>query len=573
MQLLWSVLSHGDSHLAKTAASLRCHRVFWLAVTAFVMSAVIVNPFRETPLGDDWAYSLTVKNLLLTGRYDSHDFLLPNMPFQAYWGALFATVGGYSFSMLRLSTLTLALTGLIAFYYLARHHELHPDAAGIAVLALLASPLFFQLSYSFFTDVPFLTCWIVALLAYSAGIARGRPMLMLIGGVVGAAAILIRQFGVALVPALAGVWMLESHRRARLPLYSLGILPLLGAACWQFWSGLVNTHWGALLARSAQARYLAEPGEVFLQLLWRPAAVLHYLALFSLALLPIVALTICTSLKEMFLSRSDGVTADRSIAVLIAAYLTGVTVLGHLALNIPLLMPYLPWAFSQVSESRFASAGLTALTFLGAAYLTWVLYLRYRGRDRPTAPQHWLIDFATFVLLLQHLMFYKMGDRYLLDLLPLALIALTRHLRGSLGARLPLALVSGLVVLMGSVVWTRGILAYQDARWQAAESARLSGISPAMVYGPWTWIFYYRFPEFLADIQHRVPDNQSQSMFGEWLPAQKQRAQYHVIVSRTPLPSNLWEVKRDVPFRDIAFRRSHAYLVRRLAASEPPPAK
>jgi hypothetical protein len=256
---------------------------------------------------------------------------------------------------------------------------------------------------------------------------------------------------------------------------------------------------------------------------------------------------------------------DHLVILLIAAYLLGATLLGGLALKMPSLMPYLPWNFSQVSGSLSASAGLTAITFAGGLYFGWVLYRRYIASNRPGAPQHWLIDLATLFLVSQHLFFYKMGDRYLLDLIPLALIALTRHIRGDLTARLRLALISGLAVLSGSLVWTRGILAYQEAQWQAAESGRLSGISVASIYGPWPWILYYRFPEYLADIQHRVPDDQSKSMFDEWLPAQEQEAQYHVIVSRSPLPANCWEVKDDVPFRDIAFRTSHAYLARRLA--------
>jgi 4-amino-4-deoxy-L-arabinose transferase-like glycosyltransferase len=550
------------------SSHLRRHRTLWLALAAFASSAVLVNPLREMPLGDDWAFALTVKQLLVTGRYEAHDFLLPSMPFQAYWGALFAALGGYSFGVLRVSTLTLGVVAVAAFYCLALYHDLESDAAGTAAFALAASPLFFRLSYSFDTDVPFLACWISALLGFTVGIARVRPIFMLMGAAAGAAAILTRQFGVALIPALVVVWLLDPRRRDRLWLYCLGVFPLLVAATWQFWEAMSDTHWGRLLSQTQELRYLADPKRVFLQLFWRLAVVLHYLALFSIALLPVAASRMYADLKRRSPSLNGRVADGRRVVLFVAIYLAAAGFLGRLVLRTPSLMPYLPWNLSQLSESTVAAAALTTLTFGGGLYLAMVLYRRYVGVARPAAAEHWLIDLATFFLLAQHLLFYKIGDRYLLGLLPLALIAITRHLRDSLSARIPLALVSGLAVLAGSLVWTRGILAYQEARWSAAESARLSGISPAEIYGPWTWIFYYRFPEYLADIEYRVPYDESKSMFDEWLPKQESRAQYHVIVSRNPLAVDEWEVTADVAFRDILFRTSHAYLARRRAGAQ-----
>jgi 4-amino-4-deoxy-L-arabinose transferase-like glycosyltransferase len=541
--------------------------MFCLVVAAFAISIVIVNPLRETPIDDDFTYSLMVKHLLTTGHYQMHDFAAPNMPFQVYWGALFAMIRGYSFSALRVSTIVFALFGLVTFYGLARHHELDPDVAGVATLAFLASPLYFQLAYTFNTDAPFLACWVAALLAYSVALARGRTSLMLLGGLAGAAAILIRQFGVALIPALVGTWLLDRQRNSRLPLYSVGIVPLLGPAGWQIWAAMSHPNWVSRVVHKAQTAYFAQPEQVALELLWRPSAALHYLALFSLALLLVVPACLWASWRSRQVVRLGNMAENRAVLLPIAAYLASMIVLGTVALGEPLLMPYLPWYLSPIVHSRWASAALTIVSFLGAVYLGWTLYHRYFGWSRPTAPQHWLLDVATSVLLAQHLIFYKMGDRYLLDLLPLALIVLTRHLRGSIGVRLPLAIASGLGVLAVAIIGTRGFLAYQEARWEAAETGRASGISPADIYGPWTWNLYYRFPDYLTDIDHRVPDDLSKSLFDEWLPAQEQRAQYQVLVSRTPPPPGLWQVKRDVPFLDMAFRQSHAYLVRRLPAS------
>jgi hypothetical protein len=544
-----------------TVSLFRHHRAIWLTLAAFVASAVLVNPLRETALEDDWVYSLTVKHLLETGEYRLHDWSAANMPFQAYWGGLFATVAGYSFGTLRVSTLVLAFIGLIAFYHLARHHDLEPDAAGIATLALLATPLAFRFSYTFDTDVPFLACWIIALSAYTAGLARGRPALILLGGAAGAAAILTRQFGVALIPALAGCWLLDPKRKTRWPLYALGVLPLLGPAAWQLWAGLAGANWGAMVSRAAQARHLADPVHMILEMVWRPAIILHYVALSSLALLPIAVVRIARGRRKRD-SRTQDAGSDRRAVLLIAAYVAAAAVLGALALDRPWLMPYIPWALHHVSNSWPASLALTALTGIGAVIVGQALYRRYTARERRAAPEHWLLDLATLFLAAQYLILFKIGDRYLLGLAPLALIALGWSVRHELSSRFSLAVLSGLAVLAASSVWTRGILTYQEARWSAADAGRNSGIATRRIFGPWTWMMYHRSADYLADFQGRIPVHLSNSIFEDWLPVQERRAEYHVIVSRTPPPPP-WEVFTDIPFRDITFRPSHAFLVRR----------
>ena len=107
----------------------------------FLAAAAAVNPFREAPYDDDWAFSETVKHFLETGHYRLNDWLAPNMPFQVLWGALFCLPAGYSFTALRLSTLVLALIGLVAFRGLALEHGVERRAANLLTLCLASSPL------------------------------------------------------------------------------------------------------------------------------------------------------------------------------------------------------------------------------------------------------------------------------------------------------------------------------------------------------------------------------------------------------------------------------------------------
>ena len=80
----------------------------------FLAATAVVNPFREAPVEDDWAYAETVKHFLETGQYRLNDWLSANIAFQTAWGALFCLPAGFSFSALRVSTVVLAVIGLWA---------------------------------------------------------------------------------------------------------------------------------------------------------------------------------------------------------------------------------------------------------------------------------------------------------------------------------------------------------------------------------------------------------------------------------------------------------------------------
>src|SRR4051794_11178979 len=76
-----------------------------------LLTICLLDPRREMPLEDDWAYALTVDHLVQTGNYQLHPWLSANMPFQAFWGAMFTLGLGSGFGSLRISTLVLSMAG------------------------------------------------------------------------------------------------------------------------------------------------------------------------------------------------------------------------------------------------------------------------------------------------------------------------------------------------------------------------------------------------------------------------------------------------------------------------------
>jgi len=176
-----------------------------LAVLAFgwMVAAVLVNPVAEVPLNDDWAYSHVVRTLVEQGRFEFTDWQSMPLLTQVLWGALFCLPFGFSFTALRVSTLVAAYLGAVALFGLLCELGATRRQAFFAAACLLCSPLYFSLSFTFMTDVPFVAACLGAVWLWVGGIKRGSTTWALAAVGLSICATLNRQLGLALPLAFA----------------------------------------------------------------------------------------------------------------------------------------------------------------------------------------------------------------------------------------------------------------------------------------------------------------------------------------------------------------------------------
>jgi len=547
----------------------------WLVTAVFVGVVVWVNPLRETAILDDWAYALTVRHLLETGEYKLHDWLSANMPFQAYWGGMFCSVFGYSHSSLRLSTLALAFLGLLAFYQLAREHDLDRSTAGVLTLALFASPLVLRLSFSFMTDVPALALFIASLLLYTRGLRLRSFPLMLLASVAGTAAILTRQFYLVLVPGLLIATLTSSEPRSLLKQALAGLVLPTIAAVWQLQVGCYAPNWAATYSMQNQARYFADVAHMAGSMVWRPTVVLQYLALFSLPLVPWAFAKVLRAFRH-----GKGDSGDRTsdwdslhvgarvtILVGLALYVTVGILIGPWFGATGHTMPYLPWYFGD-SIKAFGSVPrflLSLITALGGVLYGYVFLSRYLSRENrgTISASQKLLDFVTALFFVQILLFFQIGDAYLLPLLPFTLIAIGRAIQRQIGRSVKAAAKLCLVLLVLSAAWTRGLLAVDEASWQAAEKLVKQGISPQEISAEWHWVATYRFNEFLAESGY-PPIDGVKRFLEEWLPEKRQEARFWITPERYDPPGEQWRIVEEAPYRGMIGKMRRVYVKERV---------
>jgi hypothetical protein len=570
-----------------------------LVIALYLAAVVAVNPLRECPVLDDWAYASTVRHLLQTGEYKLDDWVAPNMPFQTLWGAMFCLALGDSYVALRISTVALTVIGLIAFRALAREHGLSGTAANLVTLCLASSSLFFRMSLTFQTDIPFLVTLIVALFLYTRALRVMTVPAWVLAAVAGAASILTRQFGAALVAALGILWLFDRRRIASLKYYLIGLALPLAAVAWQLYRGLFYSNWAAVSVLFRQKLFFSQ-GHFLRVLPWRPLVLIEYQALW---LVPLVLLAGWATVRQVTAldERHPDAAEQRSkqsrassmgwllgfLVLFAAGVVYGWKIVGYGYNSSDFhgsaaLMPFLRHTYDVLlvlgEPVRWA---VTIFVVVGAALIASVFVERYAsvlsaapGPVPAPTPRELLLDLTSLFLLGCNLIFFQQWDSYQLPFLPLVAIVLAKRFEGLLVSWRLAVTACCLVLLAGSAIWTREDLAKGHVQWILAERLRESGIAPQNIASSWEWFAYWNFPEFVRK-EGKEAATAIPKFLGEdgWQGRNREAAEFWVVhESRPPAGSNeKWTIVGEADYFSVyARRRERFYAIHR---SRPAPAR
>jgi len=185
----------------------------------------VANPIGDFPLIDDWAYAESVRALLNEHRLVISDWSAMNLLTQIFWGWAFSSVMEPSFTVLRASVLVLGLLGVLAAFKLSREAAVPLPLALLGAVLLIVNPVYFTMSHTFMTDVPFFSFSAMSLLFLARAVNQDKVKDIAAGTVLLVLALLIRQLGFAIAIAYALAYM--AGRRLSLSTVVRASLPLL----------------------------------------------------------------------------------------------------------------------------------------------------------------------------------------------------------------------------------------------------------------------------------------------------------------------------------------------------------
>ncbi|MGE0449052.1 MAG: glycosyltransferase family 39 protein [Vicinamibacterales bacterium] len=473
---------------------------------AWLAAAIVINPLGDFPLNDDWAYGRVVESLYRLGHLQFPGEVAVSLVAQSIWGLLFVKTLGFSFTVLRSSTLVAGLAGVILVYELFVALRLAPATRWLGTVCTGFTPLYVNLSYTFMTDVFFFTASVGALVFFVRFWQTGREHAFWIAVGFSLVAVFTRDAGMV-VPAAFAVACTRRRRRE------------VGLASWRRWVPLllcggalvVYQQWLAAtdrlpIAYGIHAQHLRHDhvADLVRKALTAGRAILCYvgLLLFPL-LLPIAAGRMGeTSPRD----RTRALALGAAVAtMLLAATLVQRTVLpmyvGNILSRASLGPVVIPMAVESLGRaSRLFWVPVTLISIVGGALQVMIApdaVAAFRRHDDPART----MTMAAAAMYVGGLLVTEVLDRYFLLILPLAVVFL-----GGLTPRVPSwtraasAVVLGAMVALG-VAGTHDYLAWNRARWALARGF-IAGARPDRLDGGLevdAWFAYPLERPFVSD--------------------------------------------------------------------------
>ena len=462
-----------------------------LCSALLILCLAVSHPIAETGMNDDPSFMWSARVAAQTGRIVYNGWATPILTWMLYLGALFIKLFGFSFTILRVSTATLALAVIFLLQRLFERCGIHRANATFGTLTVVLSPLFVPLSFSFMTDIAglftILLCMDLCVGALRARTDRAACAWIAAAALTNAAVGSIRQItwlGVLLlVPCTA--FVLRKRR---------GVLPV-AAASWLVSVGVVFLcmRWFAHQPYSITEPLIAKA--------WDRSTVseitgyLLFALDFFLFLLPVSAAFL---VRYPWRSRVGKLTAALGTILLLGSY---VTFLRHHRYDL-FLAPFagnyftprglidVPELLGQRADSLPLAlrALLTALTFTSIFALAasiWNAIATHRRRPR-SASSDSALSWSTLLTLfgpysLAYLVLLAtrndLWDRYLLPFLVVSLIFVLRFYQQQFGGRLPI--LCALILASYAFIDTAGmhdVFAMTRARLEAVKEIRATGV-------------------------------------------------------------------------------------------------
>lgn len=194
----------------------------YLLIPILLLAAVtlcLVPPAGDFPLNDDWVYGKMVQRLASDGALHVHPYAQAYAFVQALWALPFVKIFGFSFTVLRISTLLLAVVAVWGVALCGRELGFSRRTSLACAAVVFCNPLFLNLSYTFMSDVPFVCALVFSCLYFLKALRTGSPLYILAGSAIAAVGFFNRQFAALIAAAFAVaaiLWMIRCRRGAGL---------------------------------------------------------------------------------------------------------------------------------------------------------------------------------------------------------------------------------------------------------------------------------------------------------------------------------------------------------------------
>jgi hypothetical protein len=479
-------------------------------------------PFAEMGFVDDWSYAKTAFVFARTGHIAYNGWATAMLGWVIPWAALFIKLFGFSFTAVHVSTLPLAMASVYLLHASLIRFGITARNAVLGALTLGLSPLFLPLAASYMTDVAGLFCILLCLYlcqrALAAQSARTTILWLTCAALTNIAGGTVRQIAwlgtLVMVPSAA--WLLRKRtgvKRMALLLWLASLVSVLACIGW----------------------FERQPYALPEKIIQGPVSgtmLGHMLAELLKAFLCLALITFPILAAWMPIQGSLHRGAVKRIAFVVIGMAAASIVLSSKGSLDHRVMPWLGHVigtlsiFSSTGEmlgSRPVTLTLPMRVGLSLSVIAALLTLGEQMVAKPSLPKSpstvslqealWVLvpfSISYVVFLLPRALYSFIYDRYLLGLMPFAIVILLLLHQRWIAVRLPAVTVAALSLFtLYAIAGTHDWFALNRARVTAVARIRASGVPATSIqggfdYDGWTQI---EAAGYINDARLRNPAN------------------------------------------------------------------
>lgn len=481
-------------YLSKLQAAPQTYKYPLLLSLIWLVGICLVGVGGDFPLNDDWAYAHNVYHLSEHNTIKFSDWPAMTLLAQMYWGALFTKLFGFSFVVLRISSLVIGWIGILALYQLLLEQSKEARFAFLGGLLLMFNPLFFSLSYTFMTDVPFLSVAILSLLFFSRALEHADAKNIFLGTLFAIITILIRQLGIIIPFFFLVAFIHKKGFKPKVLLAALSpfVLTLLVHQLATWW----RVHYYGVPPNFGKLEHLLEGiwnGYFFRNLTWRPGILLVYCGYFILP----ISLVLVPILWKRAANLHRGIVLT-VVSLFVFAYSSAWNMLpvGNIFYDFGLGPKVLKDTFNHANISpTLPDWGFVAFKSIGFVAASLLLALFILNFFQNCKAKSYLGSWAA---ILGYSMFLHISpfffDRYYLFLFPfLILLTIPKNIV-SINPRwwkISIGLIA--IYALFSIGLSHDYLSWNKARWQALNSLiNIDNVSPNQIDGGFEFNGWYQ---------------------------------------------------------------------------------
>ena len=158
----------------------------------------------------------------------------PLLFFPIVYGTILVKLFGFSFSLLRISTIFLTFLLTIGIFLFIRKKTNNPALSLLAALVIWLNPIVYNLSFTFMTDVPALLLLLLAIVCFTAGQEKNDWRFLLLGSLATVIGFYTRQTNIFILVAFGLYALFDSQLRNIKNIIVLSIPALIGMIIYWF---------------------------------------------------------------------------------------------------------------------------------------------------------------------------------------------------------------------------------------------------------------------------------------------------------------------------------------------------